>query len=185
MDIKKMESIIEAMLFSSGDPVPLERISDILELDKKTAKSIMSNMILRFDESGRGTSIREIDGGYQMMSKPEYFEYIRKLLAVPHRQKLSQAAYETLSIVAYNQPVTRAKIEKLRGVNSDSALTRLIERNLVEEAGRMDAPGRPVLYRTTQEFLRSFGFRSINDLPAITLGKQDTETESIIENMNS
>ena len=117
--------------------------------------------------------IRQIEDGYQLCSKPAYFDYIRKVIAPRQKQQLSQAAYETLSIVAYNQPVTRAKIEDLRGVNSDSAIARLLERNLIAEAGRLDAPGRPILYKTTEEFLRCFGLSSISELPEISLVNPD------------
>jgi segregation and condensation protein B len=173
MDIRELESIVEAILFASGDPVKLSSIAEALEIDKKTAKSIMNNMIVKFKDSGRGIMIRQIEDGYQLCSKPAYFDYIRKVIAPRQKQQLSQAAYETLSIVAYNQPVTRAKIEDLRGVNSDSAIARLLERNLIAEAGRLDAPGRPILYKTTEEFLRCFGLSSISELPEISLVNPD------------
>lgn len=169
MDIKEIESIVEGLLFASGDPVSLEKLSEILEIDKKTMRLILSNMAASFQNSKRGILIRELDGCYQLCSRPEHFEYIAKLVEPRQKQALSQAAFETLSIIAYNQPVTRAKIEMIRGVNSDSAISRLIERNLIREAGRLDSPGKPVLYETTEEFLRSFGFKSINDLPIIQL----------------
>jgi segregation and condensation protein B len=169
MDIKEMEAVVEGLLFAAGDPVPLEKIAEILELDKKTARLFLSNMIVTIQNSKRGIMMREIDGNYQLCSRPEHHEYIRKLVEPRQKQALSQAAYETLSIIAYNQPVTRAKIEMIRGVNSDSAITRLLERNLIREAGRLDAPGKPMLYETTDEFLRSFGFSSIKDLPMLEL----------------
>ncbi len=169
MDIREIETIIEAMLFAAGGPVSLEKISDILELDKKTCRSIADNMIVKFQESGRGITIREIGKGYQMCSKAECFDYVRKLFSIRQKQGLSQAAFETLAIIAYNQPVTRAKIEALRGVNSDSALSKLIDCSLVIEGGRMEAPGRPVLYKTTENFLRSFGYKTLSDLPSIEM----------------
>ncbi len=170
MGIKEIEAIIEGLLFAAGDPLPLERIAQILELDRKAARLILSNMIVSFQNSKRGVMLRELDGSYQLCTRAEHYEYIRKLVEPRQKQALSQAAFETLSIVAYNQPVTRAKIEMIRGVNSDSSITRLIERNLVREAGRMDTPGKPIIYETTEEFLRSFGFRSVKDLPIIELG---------------
>lgn len=169
MDIKDMEAVIEGMLFAAGDPVPLEKLAEILELDKKTARLIVNNMAASIQNSKRGVLLRELDGCYQLCSRPEHYEYIRKLVEPRQKQALSQAAFETLSIVAYNQPVTRARIETIRGVNSDSAITRLVERNLIKEAGRLDAPGKPMLYETTEEFLRSFGFKSVKDLPIIEL----------------
>ncbi|MGI6669275.1 MAG: SMC-Scp complex subunit ScpB [Acetivibrionales bacterium] len=169
MEIKEIESIIEGVLFAAGDPVPVEKLSEILGLDKKTTRLILDNMAVSMQNSRRGLMIREIDGCYQLCTRPEHFEYIRKLAEPRQKQALSQAAYETLAIIAYNQPVTRARIEMIRGVNSDSAITRLIERNLVREAGRLDTPGRPLLYETTEEFLRSFGFKSLRDLPIIEI----------------
>lgn len=169
MDIKDMEAVIEGMLFAAGDPVSLEKLAEILELDKKTMRLVLNNMAVSIQNSKRGILLRELDGSYQLCSRPEHYEYIRKLVEPRQKQALSQAAFETLSIVAYNQPVTRARIETIRGVNSDSAITRLLERNLIKEAGRLDAPGKPMLYETTEEFLRSFGFRSTKDLPIIEL----------------
>ena len=123
--------------------------------------------------------IREINKGYRFCTKPEYNDYIAKLGQVRKKQGLTSAAYEVLAIVAYNQPVTKAYIEKIRGVNSDSALSTLIDRNLIKEAGRDDGPGRPKLYETTEEFLRVFGFASIQDLPVIQLN----EIQEVMENM--
>lgn len=113
--------------------------------------------------------MREIDGSYQLCTRFEHYDYIRRLFEPRQKQALSQAAFETLAIIAYNQPITRNKIEQVRGVNSDSAVTRLVERNLVREAGRLDSPGKPVLYETTEEFLRSFGFKSTADLPILEM----------------
>jgi len=165
MELNNIEPIIEALLFTSGDPLSLERIAEVIETDKKTARLIMNNLILNYNEKERGIMIREINNAYQLCTRPEYFQYISKLFEPRHKQALSQAAYETLAIVAYKQPVTRAKIEQIRGVNSDSAINRLLEKNLIKEGGRMDAPGKPIYYVTTDEFLRSFGFKSLLDLP--------------------
>jgi len=184
MEIKEIEAIIEGVLFASGDPVPLEKLAEILELDKKTTRLILSNMAVSLQNSKRGIMLREMEGSYQLCTRAEHSEYIQKLVEPRQRQALSQAAFETLSIIAYNQPVTRAKIEMIRGVNSDSAITRLLERNLIKEAGRLDVPGKPIIYETTEEFLRSFGFKSIKDLPIIEMdrmtvpdGNEPVETE--------
>lgn len=171
MEIKNIEAIIEGLLFASGDALPLERMSEILGVDKKALKLILSNMCINFKNSSRGLIIREIDGAYQFCTRPEHFEYIKYLKEPRQKQGLSQAAFETLAIVAYNQPVTRAKIEQIRGVNSDSAVIRLMERNLIAEAGRLDAPGKPILYETTDEFLRSFGFKSVAELPVLEMNE--------------
>jgi len=167
MEIREIEAIVEGLLFVAGDPVPLARLSEILEIDKKSLKLILNNMIINYQNSGRGIMMREIDGCYQLCTKPEHFGYIRKLVEPRQKQALSQAAYETLAIIAYNQPVTKSKIESIRGVNSDSAIARLLERNLIREAGRLEAPGKPILYEVTEEFLRSFGFKSLADLPVL------------------
>lgn len=182
MDIGTMEKIIESLIFSSGDAVSLDKICEILELDRKTARSILKNMIDEYTNSKRGMIIREINEKYQMCSNPDYFDYVQKLYQIRQKQALSQAAYEVLSIIAYNQPITRAKIEQIRGVNSDSAVTRLIERNLIREAGKLDVPGRPRLYETTDEFLKCFGFKSIRDLPMLDIQDLDElNLEEILE----
>ena len=177
MDIIEMEAIVEGLLFAAGDPVPLAKIAEILELDKATAKRLLDNMSARIQNSGRGILIREISGSYQLCTRPEHFEYISRLAEPRQKQALSQAAFETLAIIAYNQPVTRARIEMIRGVSSDSSITTLLERNLIREAGRLDSPGRPVLYETTEEFLRCFGFRSIKDLPMLELDRLVAENQ--------
>lgn len=169
MDISTIESIVESLIFSYGDALSLDKICEILELDRKTARNIMRNMMDTYNNSNRGIIIREMDEKYQMCSKPEYFEYVSKLYQIRQKQALSQAAYEVLSIIAYNQPMTKAKLEQIRGVNSDSAITRLIERNLIKEAGKLDTPGRPRLYETTDEFLKCFGFKSLRDLPMLDI----------------
>ncbi len=176
MEIKEMEAVIEGLLFAAGDPLELGKIAEILEIDKKSAKLILSNMVINYRNSKRGVMIREIDGSYQLCTRFEHYEYIRRLFEPRQKQALSQAAFETLSIIAYNQPVTRTKIEQIRGVNSDSAVVRLIERNLIREAGRLDSPGKPMLYETTEEFLRSFGFKSVSDLPILELNELQPET---------
>ncbi|MDP4114160.1 MAG: SMC-Scp complex subunit ScpB [Bacillota bacterium] len=167
MEIKEIEAAVEGLLFAAGDPLPLEKLAEILEVDKKTMRLILSNMAVSLQNSKRGIMLRELDGCYQLCTRPEHYEYIQRLVEPRQKQALSQAAFETLSIVAYNQPVTRTRIEAIRGVNSDSAIARLIERNLIKEAGRLDSPGKPMLYETTEEFLRSFGFKSTKDLPII------------------
>lgn len=169
MDISTIESIIESLIFSYGDALSLDKICEILELDKKTVKNLIKNFMDNYNRANKGIIIREINDKYQMCSNPQYFDYVSKLYQIRQKQALSQAAYEVLSIIAYNQPITKAKIEQIRGVNSDSAVTRLLERNLVKEAGKLEAPGRPRLYETTDEFLKCFGFKSIRDLPMLDI----------------
>lgn len=180
MEDKEIEAVIEGLLFAAGDVLPLDKIADVIELDKKTTMSILNRMIDTAKSPGRGILIREINGGYQLCTKMEHYEYVKKLFEPRQKQGLSQAAFETLAIIAYNQPITRAKLEHIRGVNSDSAVTKLLERNLIREAGRLDAPGKPILYESTEEFLRCFGFKSISDLPTLEI----TELEELLEKSN-
>lgn len=169
--INDTEMIIEALLFASGDPVSLERIAEIIGHDKKTTKVIMANLTYKYQNSSRGIMMREIDNEYLLCTKPELDEYVLQLGTIRKKQGLTPQAYETLSIVAYNQPVTRAYIEQIRGVNSDGVLLKLVDRNLVEEVGRDDTPGKPKLYATTEEFLRVFGFSSLKELPPLAMNE--------------
>lgn len=191
MEIKEVKAIIEAVLFAAGDPVPLEKLSDITECDKNTLRSVIQNMMYEWDREVRGIQIREVEGSYFMCTRPLYYEYAGKLFESRQKQGLSQASMEVLAIVAYNQPVTRADIEKVRGVSCDYAISKLQERNLIFEAGRMDAPGKPILFETTEEFLKSFGFRSLDDLPdaqIMDIGNEtnyaDNETNSTDKEIN-
>lgn len=176
MEIKNIEAVIEGLLFASGDMLSLEKISEIIEVDRKTTRLILNNMIINYQNSKRGILLREINGSYQLCTRQEHHDYIKKLFEPRQKQGISQAAFETLAIIAYNGPITKAKIEQIRGVNCDSAITRLLERNLIREAGRMDVPGKPMLFETTEEFLRSFGFRSLADLPQLEMNEAE-ETE--------
>lgn len=169
MEIKEIEAIIEGVLFAAGDAITIDRLSAIVEVDKNTLRSIINRMMDNYHFERRGLQIIQLDNSYQLCTRPEYYEYIQKLVEPKQPQGLSSAALETLSIIAYNQPVTKSNIDHIRGVNSDGALNRLIERELVEEKGRMDAPGKPILYGTTQAFLRCFGLRSLEDLPEIIM----------------
>lgn len=169
LSLPEIEGIIEALLFAHGEPLPLQKICDILEIDKKTVKSLINNMNIKYEKNDRGIMIRDINEKYQLCTKFQYYPYVKKLFDYKQAPSLSQAAFETLAIIAYNQPVTKAKIEKIRGVNCESAISKLLERNLVREAGRLDAPGKPVLYETTEQFLKSFGFSSIKDLPVLDM----------------
>lgn len=183
LDIFQYERIIEALLFAWGDPLELDKIAEVLDIDRRSARSVMNSIMDRYKAEGRSILIREIADAYQLYTSQDYNEYIIKLVEPRQRATLSQAAYETLSIIAYNQPATRAKIEHIRGVNSDSAVVKLLERNLVKEAGRLDAPGKPILYETTEEFLKSFGFKSISDLPRMDeLMGTELEKDALLAN---
>ena len=168
--INDTEVIIEALLFASGDPVPLDKIAEIIGHDKRQ-QSHFVKFNLQISECFPRHYVKEINNAYQLCTKPELDEYVQQLGTVRRKQGLTPQAYETLSIVAYNQPVTRAYIEQIRGVNSDGVLAKLIERNLIEEVGRDDTPGKPKLYATTEEFLRVFGFSSLKELPPLAMNE--------------
>ena len=180
MDIREIQAILEGVLFAAGDAVDIERLADIVDVDKKSLREILNKMIEDYNYSRRGIHIIRMDDSYQMCTRGEYFEYISRLAEPPRKQNLSNAALEVLSIVAYKQPVTRASIEHIRGVNCDYIVNRLIERNFIEEKGRLDAPGRPILFGTTQHFLRSFGISELQELPEFdSLGQTVEEGEQI------
>lgn len=159
------EAIIEAILFTMGESVPLEKLADVLEISTDETKDIIRNMMAGYEKEKRGIQIIELDGAYQMCTKKEMYEYLIRIARQPKKQVLTDVLLETLSIIAYKQPVTRMEIEKIRGVSSGHAVNKLVEYNLVCEIGRLDVPGRPLLFGTTEEFLRSFGVNSIDELP--------------------
>lgn len=178
-DLRDIESVIEAVLFASGDSVPLDRLSEIIGQDKKTTESILSNMQMKYRNSPRGIMLRQLGSSYQLCTKPEYEEYIAALGTGRKKQGLSQAAYEALAIIAWHQPVTRAQVEQIRGVNSDNVIVNLVEKNLIREMGRQDSPGKPRLYGTTEEFLRVFGFSTLKDMPQVELNEIQTVMENV------
>lgn len=160
-----MEAIIEAILFTMGESVPLEKLAFVLEIDTDQTKQLIQHMMQHYEQENRGIQIIELDGSYQMCTKKQMYEYLIKIASQPKKQVLTDVLLETLSIIAYKQPVTRMEIEKIRGVSSGHAVNKLVEYNLVCEIGRLDAPGRPLLFGTTEEFLRSFGVNSLEELP--------------------
>ena len=164
---KNYRAIIEAILFTMGESVELSKIADVIELDKKETKAIMEEMMEEWNSSDRGVSIIELDGAYQMCTRADMYEYLIKIAKQPKHRVLTDVLLETLSIIAYKQPVTKAEIEKIRGVSCDHSVSKLVEYNLVGELGRLDAPGRPLLFGTTEEFLRCFGVNSIDNLPVL------------------
>ena len=168
MEEKNYKAIIEAVLFTMGESVELGKIADVIGLDKNKTREIIEEMMQELSDSGRGVALMELDGAYQMCTKPERYEYLIHIARQPKRRVLTDVLLETLSIVAYKQPVTKVEIEKIRGVSSDHAVNKLVEYNLVCELGRLDAPGRPLLFGTTEEFLRSFGVHSIDELPVLS-----------------
>lgn len=174
---------IEGILFAAGEPVKAARLAVVLDKTVDEIEAAAQALKEEYDRDRRGFNIIEIDEGYQICSRPEYYTYIREILGEQRNQPLSNAAMEALAIIAYKQPVTRSMVEKVRGVNSDGCVNRLYERGLIEEAGRLDAPGRPILYRTTDTFLRCFGLRTPRDLPPINFEKVLPELVSEGEQM--
>lgn len=171
LEIKQLEAVIEAILFTMGEAVEIERLAAAVEHDEDTVRRIIRNMMDRYDDEGSGIQIIELDNAFQMCTKPSMYESIIKITHVPKKHILTDVLLETLSIVAYKQPITRLAIENIRGVKCDHAVNKLVEYNLVCEVGRLDAPGRPILFGTTEEFLRSFGIASLEDLPVVNAEK--------------
>lgn len=167
MDLKKTEAAIEAILFTMGESVEVDKIAKAVEQDSETTKKIIHNMMDRYQTEERGIQIIELENAFQMCTKRDMYEYLIRIAKQPKKMVLTDVALETLSIIAYKQPITKMEIEKIRGVKSDHAVNKLIEYNLVKELGRLDAPGRPLLFGTTEEFLRNFGVHSLEDLPTV------------------
>lgn len=174
VEIKKLEGAIEAILFTMGESVELGRIASAIGHDEKTTEKMIHQMMDKYNEEDRGICIIELDGAFQMCTKKEMYEYLIRIAKQPKRHVLTEVLLETLSIIAYKQPVTKLEIEKIRGVKSDHAVNKLVEYNLVEEKGRLDAPGRPLLFGTSEEFLRRFGIQSTEELP--NLNSEQIET---------
>ena len=168
MSIEKTEAAIEAILFTMGESVEAEKIAVAIEHDVDTTVKIIHNMMDKYENEDRGIKIIELEGSFQLCTKEEYYDNVIRICSQPRRYTLTDAALETLSIIAYKQPVTKIEIEKIRGVNSDRSVNKLVELELVKEVGRLDAPGRPMLFGTTEEFLRTFGVGSIDELPVIS-----------------
>ena len=167
MNEKNYKAIVEAILFTMGESVELGRIAEALGLEKTEAKKIIEELAADYEKSDRGMKIIELEDAYQMCTKSEMYEYLIRIAKQPKKHVLTDVLLETLSIIAYKQPITKAEIEKIRGVSCDHAVNRLVEYNLVKELGRLDAPGRPLLFGTTEEFLRSFGVQSLDELPML------------------
>ena len=181
MEIQKIQEIIEAILFAAGRIVTEEELILALEIDKEQIGKIISNMQEGYKT--RGIEIIKIDNGYQLCSKKEYYDYIYPILDKRNKPNLSAAALETLAIIAYNQRSTRAEIEAIRGVNSDGTIYKLLDYGLIEDAGKADLPGRPTTYKTTQEFLKMFGYESLAKLPELPRYKLDSNRQIVIEEL--
>lgn len=181
MEQSKIKGIIEAILFAAGREVKINELMSALELSSEEIINSVESLKLDYDKEGRGLSIINLNDSYQLCTKKEYYEYIYPIFDKRSKPSLSQAALETLAIIAYNPRITRAEIESIRGVNSDGTLYKLLDYNLIEEAGKMDAPGRPMTYKTSKEFLRMFGISSLDELPDLPRYKLDENRQIVID----
>jgi segregation and condensation protein B len=166
------KAILEAILLASPEPLSVKRIAEVMGLDEKDARILVEDLRKEYQQPGRGLYIQEMAGGYVLTTRPEYADYVEKLVQ-PRGKGLSHAALETLAIIAYRQPITKAEIEGVRGVKVDRAVETLLERRLIREVGRKEAPGRPVLYGTTREFLQYFGLKDLSELPPVSVDTAD------------
>ncbi len=167
MEKETAKKVIEGVLFSMGDAVQISRLADVIEEDKKTTRKILEEMAEEYQAEDRGIMLTWFEDSIQLCTKPEIYEHLIKIAKAAPKFQLTDTVLETLSIIAYKQPVTRIEIEKVRGVSCDHAINKLLEYDLIQELGRLDAPGKPLLFGTTEQFLRSFGVRSIDELPQI------------------
>ncbi|MDD6203149.1 MAG: SMC-Scp complex subunit ScpB [Lachnospiraceae bacterium] len=167
MEREKQEAVIEAVLFTMGESVSLNKLAELIEDTPSATRKIIGQMQEKMEKEDRGVSIVELDNSFQMCTKADMYEYLIRIAKTPRKYALSDTLLETLSIIAYKQPVTKLDIEKIRGVNCDHAVNRLLEFDLIKELGRLDAPGRPLLFGTTEQFLRSFGVKSLEELPEL------------------
>lgn len=183
MEIDKMKAIIEAILFASGRPVEIKELISALELPEEDIIQIIESMKADFQEANRGIEIIKVESGYTLCSKKEYYYYIYPLFDNRAKPNISNAAMETLAIIAYNPKITRAEIESIRGVNSDATIYKLLEYNLIEDAGKSDLPGKPTVYQTTEEFLKTFGISNLDELPELPRYRLDENEQIVIDDI--
>ena len=165
---KNIHAAVEALLFAAGGAVEEKDLAEALEIEEKELTKALDELAELYNAEDRGIRIARLEGKYQLCTKNEYYDELIRLVNTPKKHVLTDVLLETLSIVAYKQPVTRQEIEKIRGVSCSHAVNRLVEYNLIQEVGRLDAPGHPILFGTTDDFLRSFGISSMDDLPVIS-----------------
>ena len=183
MEIDKMKAIIEAILFASGRPVEIKELISALELPEEDIIQIIESMKADFQEANRGIEIIKVESGYTLCSKKEYYDYIYPLFDNRAKPNISNAAMETLAIIAYNPKITRAEIESIRGVNSDATIYKLLEYNLIEDAGKSDLPGKTTVYQTTEEFLKTFGISNLDELPELPRYRLDENEQIVIDDI--
>ena len=169
----KRKAIIEAILFTMGESVEISRLAEAIDSDVKTTKKLLAQMQQEYAERDGGIQLLILDDAVQLCTRKELYEYIIRIAKAPRKITLSEASLETLAIVAYKQPITRVEIERIRGVSSHHSIDRLIEYDFIQELGRLDAPGRPILFGTTEQFLRSFGLETLSEMPEMDMDKME------------
>jgi segregation and condensation protein B len=183
MEFSKEQSIIEAMLFAAGREVSVKEIMNVLEIGAEDIDKIILNMKAEYEARNSGIELIKVDDSYQLCTRKDYYEYIYPLFDNRAKPNISNAALETLSIIAYNPNVTRAEIEAIRGVNADGTVYKLLEFDLIEESGKLDAPGRPTMYKVTSKFMKMFGITSLDELPELPRYKLDENEQIVIEDL--
>ena len=183
MEFSKEQSIIEAMLFAAGREVSVKELTNALELGAEDIDKIILNMKAEYETRNSGIEIIKVNDSYQLCTRKDYYEYIYPLFDNRSKPNISNAALETLSIIAYNPNVTRAEIEAIRGVNADGTVYKLLEFDLIEEAGKLDAPGRPTMYKVTNKFMKMFGISSLDELPDLPRYKLDENEQIVIDDV--
>ena len=183
MELEKIQSIIESILFAAGRMVSIEEMELALEVSRVDLEKILEKMQEEYKEEKRGIELIRLNNGYQLCSKKENYEYIYQIIDKRNKPKLSNAALETLSIIAYNPKISRAEIEAIRGVSVDATIYKLLEYGLIEEAGKLDLPGKPMSYKTSDEFLRLFGYSSLDELPELPRYKMDENHQIVIDEL--
>ena len=182
MDVNEKIAVIESILFAGGDPIELSRLAEAAGLEETETEELLSNLTDRYSESSSGIELLKLNGSYQLAAKKKYSQYIKNALEIKKNTALSPAALEVLTIVAYNQPVTKSFVEQVRGVDSSGTVNSLVEKKLLTEAGRLDLPGRPIAYKTTDAFLRAFQISSLEELPELPEQKAQVTIDEILEN---
>lgn len=183
MKIEKVKSIIESILFATGRIVSIEELQMALEMPKEDIEKILNNMQESYKDEKSGIELVKMNDGYQLCSKKENYDYIYQVIDKRSKPKLSNAALETLAIIAYNPKISRAEIEAIRGVNVDGTMYKLLEYGLIEEAGKLDLPGKPMSYKTTDEFLKMFGYITLDELPELPRYKLDENHQIVVEEL--
>ena len=183
MEFSKQQAIIEAMLFANGKEINIKNFMTALEMNQEEVELIINQLMEKYNQEQSGIELIKMNDNYQLVTKREYYEYVYPLLDNRIKPSLSNAALETLSIIAYNPKITRSQIENIRGVNSDGTIYKLLEFELIESAGKLDAPGRPTMYQITDNFLKVFGISSLDELPELPRYKLDENEQIVIDDL--